>query len=64
LCLMNFSDERKTVLVKDAQKQWEKAIDSSNTPWGGTVEEPELVMLGEDFVVPPESIIIYTCDHV
>lgn len=64
LCLMNFSDERKTVVVEDAQKQWEKVIDSSNTQWGGPVEEPELAMIGEDFVVQPESIIIYTCDHV
>lgn len=64
LCLMNFSDEHKTVLVKDSQKQWEKAIDSSNAQWGGLVEEPELVMIGEDFIVQPESIIIYTCDHV
>lgn len=64
LCLMNFSEERQTIIVEDAERQWEKALDSSNTQWGGPSEEPELVMIGEDFVIQPESIIIYTCNNV
>ena len=64
LCLMNFSGERHTVTVKDAKKKWEKVLDSSDWQWGGPMDEPELVIIGEDFVVQSESIIIYTCDHV
>jgi maltooligosyltrehalose trehalohydrolase len=63
LCLMNFSTERTTVTVKDAKKQWEQVLDSSNRKWGGPVEDPELVMIGEEFVVQPESIAIYTCKN-
>jgi maltooligosyltrehalose trehalohydrolase len=64
LCLMNFSGERQTITIKDAKKQWQKELDSSDQRWGGPTAEPELVMIGDDFVILPESIIIYTCDHV
>jgi maltooligosyltrehalose trehalohydrolase len=64
LCLMNFSDRRQSITVKDGKKRWQKLLDSSDQVWGGPTMEPELVITGEDFVVQPESIIIYSRDDV
>ncbi|HEY9001552.1 MAG TPA: malto-oligosyltrehalose trehalohydrolase [Mucilaginibacter sp.] len=64
LCLMNFSSERQTTIIKDAKKPWQKLIDSSDSIWGGPTTDPELVIIGEDFIVQPESIIIYTYNNV
>ncbi|HVS93799.1 MAG TPA: malto-oligosyltrehalose trehalohydrolase [Mucilaginibacter sp.] len=64
LCLMNFSGERQAVTVNDAKKKWQKVFDSSEAQWGGPANEPGSIMVGGEFIVQPESIIIYTCDHV
>ncbi|HVW12345.1 MAG TPA: malto-oligosyltrehalose trehalohydrolase [Mucilaginibacter sp.] len=64
LCLMNFSGERQAVAVNDAKKKWQKVFDSSEAQWGGPANEPGLVMVGGEFIVQPESIIIYNCAHV
>jgi len=64
LCLMNFSGARQTITIKEAKKKWQMAFDSSHQQWGGPTAEPEIVIIGSDFIIQPESIIIYTCDHV
>lgn len=63
-CLINFSAQRQTISFKGAKKPWKKMLDSSDKRWGGPADEPGLTMNSGEFVVQPESIIIYTTDHV
>lgn len=64
LCLMNFSAEQRTVAVKEAKNKWEKILDSSDPQWGGPTDQPGLMTTTGDFILQPESMVIYSRDHV
>ena len=59
ICLMNFSDQPRTMLTLAYEEGWRKVFDSADARWGGMSQAPLAVEPGSGVAVQPESILIY-----
>ena len=60
VCLMNFSTTQQTIQVTPHAEHWYKVFASSDKQWLGTADAKEEVIAGEEIMLQPESIVVYT----
>ncbi|REA63064.1 malto-oligosyltrehalose trehalohydrolase [Dyadobacter luteus] len=59
ICLMNFSDQPKTISLDHNTNNWEKLLASSDREWAGKQELPSPVSTLSGLTLPAESISLY-----
>lgn len=64
LCLMNFSDKRRLITVKDIGPVPRLLLDSSAPDWGGVEGVAATRTVAGGFVIASESITVYEYRHV
>jgi maltooligosyltrehalose trehalohydrolase len=63
-CLMNFSKTEQQLTLPEVGKQWRVVLNSAAAAWNGPVKTEALSADPSTISVQPESIIIYTSNHV
>lgn len=63
-CLMNFNKVSQLMQLPDENCTYEKIADSASSEWGGQSTAPDTVSVASFVLIEPQSIVIYTCDHV
>ncbi|MEI6947383.1 malto-oligosyltrehalose trehalohydrolase [Paraflavisolibacter sp. H34] len=64
LCYLNFSDALQPVTLPPGSRSWEKLFDSADPFWNGPAAAPATLPAASGFVLQPQSITIYTNNHV
>ena len=59
-CLMNFSQERRSLSLPADSSSWRNLLDSADPRWHGPVAAPATLNGIESVTLQPESILIYT----
>ncbi len=60
VCLMNFSAERRSLLLPGTNHSWRKLLDSADPHWHGPAAAPAELDGNDPVTTQPESILIYT----
>lgn len=60
ICFMNFSQDKMSMSMVENIDRWQKLWDSADPKWNGPAAGPELISTGQQLVLQPESVIIYT----
>jgi maltooligosyltrehalose trehalohydrolase len=63
-CLMNFSETSQLLQLPEEDCTYEKIGDSADPKWGGSSTAPDRVTVASHILVAPQSVVIYTCNHV
>jgi maltooligosyltrehalose trehalohydrolase len=64
LCLMNFSETAEDIIVPEYIGHGEKLFDSADPAWRGPKASLQIITQGLILTVQPQSILIYTQNHV
>ena len=60
VCLMNFSAERRSLLLPGTNHSWRKLLDSADPHWHGPAAAPTELNGNDPVTIQAESILIYT----
>lgn len=60
LCLMNFSAEKREMVIPGDQSYWKKILDSADPEWNGPAAAPLTTNAFQVLTIQPQSILIYT----